>query len=180
MEIVPVLLPTSFSTIKLALSVWRKHKHVRAIVISMLISIAFGPYIHSSQGHPHVHIHMCTHALLHSQSYLCSYTYSYTDTHTLYTHSQTLSRFSDTHTLLYTHIISFNLLLFLTYLLKLHFHVREQIKSLIIASPQSYCKAKKKKKRKERVPTCLLLCRVQLLLLRRNIIHRINLSWIHI
>ena len=124
----------------------------------MLISIAFGPYIHSSQGHPHVHIHMCTHALLHSQSYLCSYTHSYIDTHTLDTHSQTLSRFSDTHTLLYTHIISFNLLLFLTYLLKLHFHVREQIKSLIIASPQSYCKAKKKKKKGKKEFLLVFFC----------------------
>lgn len=179
MEIVSVLLPTSFSTIKLALSVWRKHKHVRAIVISTMISTAFGLYIHSSQGHPHVHTYVYTHALLHSQSYLCSYTHSYIDTHTHFTHIHKPYLDFQTHTHFCTHASFFlNVLLFLTYLLKLQFHVRKQMKSLIIPSPQSYCKAKKKGKK--RVPTLLLWWRVQLLLLRRNIIHRINLSWIHI
>lgn len=173
MEIASVLLPTSFSTIKLALSVWRKHKHVRAIFISMLVSVAFDPYTHASQGHPQVHIHTCTHALLHSTSYVCSYTYSYVHSHLTHNHKprlyfQTRTLFC-THTP-YTHILfSEKLYLLLTFIyFKLHLHPRKQIKSLIIPSPQSYCKSPKKTKKRKKFPAWLLWYRVQLLLLTKE------------
>lgn len=129
-----------------------------------MISTAFGPYIHPSRAVPCTHICVYTCSAI-PQSYLCSYTHSYIDTHMLlHTYSPYLD--FQTHTLLVHTSFFLSSLLFLTYLLKLHFDVREQMKSSITLFPQSYCKAKKGKKR---VHTWLLLCRVQLLLLRRNI-----------
>lgn len=110
MEIMSVLLPTSFSTVKLALSVWRKHKHVRTVFTSMLISLTFGPYTHSPQGHPHVHIHACVCTHMHTLSSILTtlstlrQTHLHTLTHTfIYNHESYL--YSYTH--LYIQAIQF-------------------------------------------------------------------------
>lgn len=145
----------------------------------MLVSVAFGPYTHASQGHPQVRIHTCTHALLHSTSYVCSYTYSYVHSHTHTLHIITNPGYtfrhahSSVHTVPpYTHILfseKLYLLLFLTFIyFKLHLHPRKQIKSLIIPSPQSYCKSPKKTKKRKKFPAWLLWYRVQLLLLTKE------------
>lgn len=146
-----VLLPTSFSTVKLALSVWRKHKHVRTVFTSMLISLTFGPYTHSHRAIPtctymHVCAHTCIHSLAYSQLYLHSDKHTYIRSHThLYIITNPIYTLTHIYTYrLYSFFFFFEkiyLLLFLTCTL-------ESIKSLIILFPQSYCGARKKKGKK--------------------------------
>lgn len=108
MEIISVLFPTSFNIIKLALSVWRKHKHIRTVFTSVLNSITFGPYTHSPQGHLHVHIHVCVCTHMHTLSSILTtlstlkYTYIHSHTHL---HIITNPSYTLTHTSIHTHTL---------------------------------------------------------------------------